>query len=202
VLTKLPHHLIISRHGIYYLRITSGGKEQRKSLKTRDPKIARAASHWFSATMMSMKKQDQKIRFATIEEILEEEKFQAGVKNHEIQQKAYARIQALEDKAKEDAYVELFIATQYAHLKLPQEVHALQPQVQQVAYAQNLPADPLTVDEAVNRYLAERAGQITFKSHQAYSTHLKRLVAETTLHILEHREHPLWSNVNTDSGAS
>ncbi len=54
MLAKLPHFLVKSRHGIYYLRVTRNGKESRKSLGTRDPVAARAAAYRFGATIMAM----------------------------------------------------------------------------------------------------------------------------------------------------
>lgn len=52
---KLPHYLIRSRHGIYYLRIVRDGRERRRSLRTRDPLEAEAAAYRFGATIRMMK---------------------------------------------------------------------------------------------------------------------------------------------------
>lgn len=52
---KLPHYLICSRHGIYYLRYVFQGREKRKSLGTRDPAVARRAAYLFGATISAMK---------------------------------------------------------------------------------------------------------------------------------------------------
>ena len=52
---KLPNYLTISRHGIYYLRYVFDGKDTRKSLKTRDPVIAKINSYHFGAIIMAGK---------------------------------------------------------------------------------------------------------------------------------------------------
>lgn len=52
-MSKLASYLVRSRHGIYYLRETSGGKERRISLRTRDPLAARMAAYHFGAVKMA-----------------------------------------------------------------------------------------------------------------------------------------------------
>lgn len=49
--SKLAPHLMKNRYGIYYLRLTHGGKEKRKSLRTRDPTAERAASYALGVRM-------------------------------------------------------------------------------------------------------------------------------------------------------
>ncbi len=56
---KLPSHLMKSRHGIFYLRLTHNGKEKRKSLHTRDPIRARAAAFKLGHNLSIMKKTSQ-----------------------------------------------------------------------------------------------------------------------------------------------
>lgn len=50
---RLPSYLIKSRHGIYYLRLRRNGKEQRRSLGTRDPNAAIHAAWAFGAKINS-----------------------------------------------------------------------------------------------------------------------------------------------------
>lgn len=107
---KLPSYLSKSRHGTYYLRLQLGGKDQKVSLRTKDPSIASLAAYRFGAKICAMKNQKTTIKFATPEEILDEENFARGVKNYELQTRALARIKALEDKATEDAYFELLLS--------------------------------------------------------------------------------------------
>jgi integrase len=52
---KLASNLVISRHGIYYLRTTVDGREKRVSLRTRNPAAAKLAAYKFGAAMMSGK---------------------------------------------------------------------------------------------------------------------------------------------------
>ena len=49
---KLNSYLWQSRHGIFYLRIERNGKESRKSLRTRDPVVAKSAAYRFGAHIM------------------------------------------------------------------------------------------------------------------------------------------------------
>ena len=48
---KLNSYLKQSKRGIYNLRLQRGGKDQRVSLRTRDPAIAAAAAYRFGATI-------------------------------------------------------------------------------------------------------------------------------------------------------
>jgi integrase len=48
---KLPSHLWVSRHGIFYIRITYKGVDIKRSLYTRDPAIAQAIAYKFGAGM-------------------------------------------------------------------------------------------------------------------------------------------------------
>ena len=50
---KLTNYLTISRHGIYYIRYVSNGIAIRKSLKTRDPVIAKINAYVFGANFMA-----------------------------------------------------------------------------------------------------------------------------------------------------
>jgi hypothetical protein len=48
---KLPSHLWVSRHGIFYIRITHKGVDLKRSLHTRDSAIAHAFAYKFGAAM-------------------------------------------------------------------------------------------------------------------------------------------------------
>ena len=48
---KLPSHLWVSRHGVFYIRITLKGVDIKRSLYTRDPAIAQALAYKFGAGM-------------------------------------------------------------------------------------------------------------------------------------------------------
>ena len=48
---KLASHLWVSRHGIFYIRITRKGVDIKRSLRTRDPAIAHAIAYKFGASM-------------------------------------------------------------------------------------------------------------------------------------------------------
>jgi integrase len=52
---KLASHLVLSRHGIYYLRTKIDGREKRISLRTRCPDAAKLAAYQFGATRMGGK---------------------------------------------------------------------------------------------------------------------------------------------------
>lgn len=62
-MSKLASYLVQSRHGIYYLRDTSGGRERRVSLRTRDPIAARMAAYRFGAAKMAG---DKNLSFARL----------------------------------------------------------------------------------------------------------------------------------------
>ena len=53
--SKLASHLVLSRHGIYYLRTTIDGREKRFSLRTRSPEAAKLAAYEFGAAKMGGK---------------------------------------------------------------------------------------------------------------------------------------------------
>jgi hypothetical protein len=71
--SKLPSRLVQSRHGIYYLRLIKNGREQRWSLRTRDPAAARLAAYQFGVEIMAgrgfsgwtLKKDGDKIEVST-----------------------------------------------------------------------------------------------------------------------------------------
>lgn len=48
---KLPSHLWVSRHGVFYIRITRKGVDIKRSLHTREPAIAKALAYKFGAGM-------------------------------------------------------------------------------------------------------------------------------------------------------
>lgn len=50
---RLPSHLVLSRHGVFYLRLQSGGIDRRVSLRTKDPKKAIMAAYGFGLAKMS-----------------------------------------------------------------------------------------------------------------------------------------------------
>lgn len=52
---KLASNLVISRHGIYYLRKIIDGVEKRMSLRTRNPDAAKLAAYQFGASRMAGK---------------------------------------------------------------------------------------------------------------------------------------------------
>lgn len=52
---KLASHLVLSRHGIYYIRTKIDGREKRISLRTRSPVTAKLAAYEFGAARMGGK---------------------------------------------------------------------------------------------------------------------------------------------------
>ena len=160
--SKLASHLMKSRHGVYYLRIAHGGKEKRRSLRTKDAQEAKLAAFSFGYKLAHMKKEEA-ARFALLDEIFEEEKFQAGVKNYEAQQRAYARLEAIKDQNKEEAYFQLL---------LQQNPHIKQPPQQQ---PDPVIAPSITIEDACDQYLAARKKQITEGTYRTWKSCLNKL---------------------------
>lgn len=126
---KLNSYLVRSRHGIYYLRLQRHGQDKRVSLRTKDFKKASIAAYNFGVKMSLMTDKKEKIKFATAEEVLAEENLAAQFKNYEIQQRAYARLEALKDKQAEDDLLQMLIAqdSKLAQIAQPQTVINQQP---------------------------------------------------------------------------
>lgn len=126
---KLNSYLVKSRHGIYYIRFQRNGADKRISLRTRDLNLAAITAYKFGSTIAAMtKKQDDKIRFATPEEVFAEEQFSAQVKQYEMRQRAHERLEALQDKQAEEAYFQTLLAQnpQLATQPAPQQTMMLQ----------------------------------------------------------------------------
>ena len=143
---KLASHLMLSRHGIYYLRIERNGIECRRSLRTRDPDKARTAAWRFGATIYGMtKKNSDDIFFPNTKEGAEE--YEALLLK--------IRINELE-RAHKNQEMNARINEQLKQL-FPNSLH-------HDSYANPLPSTAIptiTINEACKRYMDARRGQIT-----------------------------------------
>lgn len=153
---KLPSRLVQSRHGIYYLRIIQNGREQRRSLRTRDPAVARDAAYQFGAKIRSMKNAfdfdlDPEMR-AQIDQIT-----------------IRIRAQQLADEARIEA-----AARKLAGLD-DQPAPAAHPQPVPSTTQPAAPASGTTVAEACDGYLALRTPEITSSTLRSWRTALDRL---------------------------
>lgn len=146
MISKLASHLMKNRHGIYYLRLTHGGKEKRKSLKTRDPLIARAAAYALGAKMSLI---DPKILAAATE--------------FKVQQQARDRLDTLKNSVDEESYFQLLLQ-QNPQIKIPTE-SAPVPVI----------APSITIEDACDQYLTARADQITEGTYRTWKSCLNKL---------------------------
>jgi integrase len=155
---KLPSHLMLSRHGIYYLRIERDGIEHRRSLRTRDPIQARAAAWRFGATIhgMSSQKSDDPLFIFT----------EAGAEKLESMILKIEINRLERDQKNQDMYAR--IEEQTRHLQ-PQS----QPQQQQPP---SLPA-VITINDACKQYMSSRAGQITEGTVRTWQSCFNKLTA-------------------------
>lgn len=148
---KLPHYLTISRHGIYYLRITRNGRECRRSLRTRDPLEARAIAYQFGAKISAMTKP---ISGWTL-------KIPGGV-------------ELSTDGTKEDHER----ALEALALVINVQPVAPAPQVAAAALPPNTPPHPITLAAGIADWLADRRDGVTHNTMEAWSTYTKRLAVE------------------------
>ena len=143
---KLASHLMLSRHGIYYLRIERNGIECRRSLRTRDPVKARTAAWRFGATIYGMtKKNSDDIFFPNTEAGAEEyEALLLKIRINELQraQKNQEMNARIEEKLKH-----LFPNSQPLDVQTNSNSAAAVPTI--------------TISEACKRYMDARRGQIT-----------------------------------------
>lgn len=156
---------MLSRHGIYYLRIEKNGVERRKSLQTRDPKLARAAAWRFGATIHGMtdKTPDDLFFNFTAEG---DEKLKSILQNIELAQDQQNQ---LEQDRKAGLHEQ---SLQPLHALLTQLL-ASQPQQPQ----SQSPLTSITVNEACERYMHARAGQITVGTVRTWQSCFNKLIA-------------------------
>lgn len=166
--SKLPSHLMINRHGTFYLRLTQNGKERRKSLRTKDLQAAQLAAYEFGHKISLMKKQSQApIRLATDEEMAEHDAFQEGVRHFEAQQRAYERLKALESKSLEDDYLQILLQ-QNPHLN-SSPTQSIKPPVV---------ISSITIEQACDKSLSARKPQVTGATYRTWVSCLNKLKTE------------------------
>ena len=161
MLAKLPHYLTVSRHGIFYLRVTRKGKEYRCSLKTRDPNVARAAAYRFGATIGSMKIDTTKIKNWT----LETDGNNLKVTTEDSDSDRQGAIEALL------AFAAIHYPNKSTNL-VTVSTHTAQVHTSVLP----MPNYPLTVKEGTEAWQNSRNSEIKFKSIQAYNTYTKKLI--------------------------
>jgi len=167
MLSKLPHYLTISRHGIYYLRVVRNGRECRRSLHTRDPREARAAAYAFGATIGGMTESFDDLYNMAL---------------------AIAQKQSIERRARE-LLSEKFIEEEARKLAGLDPVPVAPATAQPVAVAPlNAAPHPITLSAAVAAWIAARRDGVTQKTIDVWSTFTRRLIlefgGETLIHTL------------------
>ena len=158
---KLASHLMLSRHGIYYLRVERDGIERRKSLHTRDPFKARAAAWRFGATIYDMSKQNfDDIFFPNTK---------AGAEEHEALL-LKIRINEIEREQK----------NQEMNARIDEQLKQLFPNSNQNHIQSNLPPSnsipTITISEACKRYMDARKGQITPGTVRTWQSCFNKLI--------------------------
>ena len=155
MLSKLASHLMLSRHGIYYLRIERDGKERRKSLRTRDPLKARAAAWKFGATIYNMSTKVPDDLFSNpseenikLQKIILDEIEAEFLKNNQLKESQDIQVQQY---SKQDLIHEVFTRLLAAQQQPNQNPNISQP----------ISAISITVIDACKTYMEARKGQIT-----------------------------------------
>lgn len=162
MLAKLPHFLVKSRHGIYYLRVTRNGKESRKSLGTRDPVVARAAAYQFGATITAMSEQD---KLSVYEQVMAE---------------------MMADRLRSQARISTAAQALAGVVAVPPVAAAVTVPAAAAPVAQY----PMTIQDGVAAYFAAREGQIKPSTKSSWTTHLNRLISEFYPDTLIHTVSP------------
>ena len=154
---KLPSHLMLSRHGIYYLRIERNGIESRRSLRTRDPVQARAAAWRFGATIHRMSTKVPDDLFTNFSE--------ENAKLYKVILDEIETEQLKKDQVEELLHAQArnpFFQSEVAQVMLAQLL-ASQQQLQQIhtpPVAQSI-LSAISVNDACKCYMDARRGQIT-----------------------------------------
>ena len=154
---KLPSYLMLSRHGIYYLRIERNGVECRRSLHTRDPAQARAAAWRFGATIHRMSTKVPDDLFTNFSE--------DNAKLYKVILDEIETEQLKKDQIEEAISAQArnpFLKPEIAQAMMAQLL-ASQHQLQQIQAPQidQSVSSVITVSDACKRYMDARRGQIT-----------------------------------------
>lgn len=159
---KLASHLMLSRHGIYYLRIERNGIEHRKSLHTRDPRIARAAAWRFGATIIEM---------STDSDPKDDMFFPFSPEGADVLEALLLKIrinQIESDKKKQEMYA-----------RIDEQTRHLLPKSQQQGLESKAPLPStisMTVIDACKGYMDARRGQITSGTVRTWQSCFNKLI--------------------------
>lgn len=170
---KLASHLMLSRHGIYYLRIERDGIERRRSLRTRDPAQARAAAWRFGATIHRM--------YTKIPDDLFTNFSEENAKLYKVILDEIEVEQLRKDQIEQELHAQArhpFLQPQVAQAMMAQMLASLPQQLQQVQPPPAQPITPtMTVSGACKHYMNARAGQITEGTVRTWQSCFNKLTA-------------------------
>jgi integrase len=159
---KLSANIVLSRHGIFYLRSYSNGKETRVSLRTRDPIAAKLAAYAFGLAKaeFAMSKKPVLPYSVKIGPGGAEVTTDGSQQDHENALAALALLQAQTAKASSDPY----------H-------RAAEENVKNALNAAFSPTVSMTIREVVSGWEVENPNLLKASSKYEYMLTLKRLVA-------------------------
>ena len=164
---------MLSRHGIYYLRIERNGVECRRSLRTRDPAQARAAAWHFGATIHSMSTKVPNDLFTNFSE--------ENAKLHKVILDEIETEQTKKDlieKALNDQARNAYLKPEIAQAMLAQLLtsHQQLQHIQTPLIAQSV-SSTMSVYDACKRYMDARTGQITKGTMRTWQSCFNKLIS-------------------------
>ncbi|MDO9232986.1 MAG: hypothetical protein Q8N02_05350 [Methylotenera sp.] len=180
--SKLPSRLVISRNGVYYLRLIKNKREQRWSLRTRDPIIAKAAAYKFGELLMS----NQQFSGWTTEIFGHKVSTDGSDKEH---------TQGLE-------IIKLLMADQLSNPAPVQPIPVAVPTPARAPSNNAATGSGITVKEACDQYMEQRDRDLTGSTKRTYQTTWNRLEkdlgGDTPAHLITRKQITAIFNVMTD----
>lgn len=163
---KIPSYLVISRHGVYYLRVQKAGVEKRVSLRTKNPHIARAYAYQFGARIHSMDTKTYNIKLPSGIEIQTD----GTAEDHERAMEALREAQALEMAATRKEFAAL------NPLEVQEVIELAIKQAEQTRDSVSV-ASSINLSDAVEDYLAARRGDVEPRTITSFRSDLNRLIS-------------------------
>lgn len=163
--SKLASRLVISRYGVYYLRLIKNKREQRWSLRTRDPVVAKRAAYKFGELLMSnqpISEYTLKLNKGDIEEMSTD----GSAEDHARLMTAYNALKA-------------FSSERQARLDEVAESIKSLPAIPAEPPSNKAPTgNGMTIKEACDQYMQQRKAELTESTKRTYQTTWNRLAAE------------------------
>lgn len=163
--SKLASRLVISRYGVYYLRLIKNGREQRWSLRTRDPVVARRAAYKFGELLMSNQPVSEYILKAK-DGMVEEMSTDGSAEDHARLMVAYNALKA-------------FSSERQARLDEVAESLKSLPAISAGPLSNKASTGSgITIKEACDQYMLQRDRELTGSTKRTYQTTWNRLIED------------------------